>query len=108
MACRVQLDADRVLLQVLPQDFTLDGHAGIANPRGMRGSRLEANVHVDTTTAFEQQALVSAVHEAHLAVEATVYEGTAAAYACATHEQPKDGLAGADIGEESHELVIYQ
>jgi cell division protein FtsA len=32
-ACRQQLDAERVLLQVFPQDFTLDGNAGVVNPR---------------------------------------------------------------------------
>lgn len=107
MACRVQLDADRVLLQVFPQDFTVDGKAGIANPRGTRGGRLDANVHVVTTAALEHQSLVSAVHEAHLAVEETVYEGMAAAYACLSQEDRGRGVAVADIGAQSTELVVY-
>jgi cell division protein FtsA len=106
-ACRQQLDADRVLLQVFPQDFTLDGNAGQINPRGSKASRLEANVHIVTTSAFEHQSLVSAVHEAHLAVEETVYEGMASAYACVTQEERKQGVAIADIGAQSTELVIY-
>jgi cell division protein FtsA len=106
-ACRQQLDAERVLLQVFPQDFTLDGNPGVVNPRGTRASRLDANVHIVTTSAFEHQSLVSAVHEAHLAVEETVYEGMAAAYSCVTPEERRQGVAVADIGSQSTEVVIY-
>lgn len=106
-ACRQQLESDRVLLQVFPQDFTLDGNSGVVNPRGTRASRLEANVHLVTTSAYEHQALVSAVHEAHLAVEETVYEGMAAAYASVTQEERRQGVAVADIGAQSTELVVY-
>ncbi|MBM3788478.1 MAG: cell division protein FtsA, partial [Acidobacteria bacterium] len=106
-ACRQQLDADRVLLQVFPQDFTLDGNSGVINPRGMKATRLEANVHIVTTSAFEHQSLVSAVHEAHLAVEETVYEGMAAAYASVTAEERRQGVAVADIGAQSTEVVLY-
>jgi cell division protein FtsA len=106
-ACRQQLDAERVLLQVFPQDFTLDGNAGVVNPRGTRASRLEANVHIVTSSAFEHQSLVSAVHEAHLAVEETVYEGMASAYSCVTQEERRQGVAVADIGAQSTEVVLY-
>lgn len=106
-ACRQQLNADRVLLQVFPQDFIVDGNANVTNPRGNRGSRLEANVHIVTTSAFEHQSLVSAVHEAHLAVEETVYEGMAAAYACVTQDERQQGVAVADIGAQSTEIVLY-
>lgn len=107
LACRVRLEDERILLQVLPQDFTVDGRAGIVNPRGTRASRLEANVHVVTTSAIDHQALVSAVHLAHLAVEETVYEAMAAAYACVLPEERAKGVAVADIGLHSTELVIY-
>ena len=106
-ACRQQLDAERVLLQVFPQDFTLDGNAGVVNPRGTRASRLEANVHIVTTSAFEHQSLVSAVHEAHLAVEETVFEGMASAYSCVTQDERRQGVAVADIGAQSTEVVVY-
>ena len=82
LASRVRMEDDRILLQVVPQDFTLDGRAGYRNPRGATCSRLEANVHVITTSTHDHQALVSAVHQAHLAVEETVFVPIAAAYAC--------------------------
>jgi cell division protein FtsA len=107
LACRVRLEDDRILLQVLPQDFTLDGRTGILNPREYRGSRLEANVHVVTTSAIDHQALVSAVHHAHLAVEETVFEAMAAGYASVMPEEREKGVAVVDIGLHSTDLAIY-
>jgi cell division protein FtsA len=107
LACRVRLEDDRILLQVFPQDFTVDGRAGIVNPRGMKASRLEANVHVVTTSAQDHQALVSAVHQAHLAVEETVFESMAAAYAAILPEDRARGVALVDIGSQSTDLVVY-
>jgi cell division protein FtsA len=107
LACRVRLEDDRILLQVLPQDFTLDGRTGILNPREYRGSRLEANVHVVTTSAIEHQGLVSAVHHAHLAVEETVFEAMAAGYASVLPEEREKGVAVVDIGLHSTDLAIY-
>ena len=42
-----RLDDDRMILEVLPQDFTLDGRGGYRHPVGSMCSRLEANVSSD-------------------------------------------------------------
>jgi cell division protein FtsA len=107
LGSRVRLEDDRLLLQVVPQDFTLDGRAGYRNPKGATCSRLEANVHVITASTHDHQALVSAVHQAHLAVEETVFEPIAAAYACILQEDRARGVALIDIGAQSTDLVVY-
>ncbi|HUS07745.1 MAG TPA: cell division protein FtsA [Bryobacteraceae bacterium] len=107
LASRVRIHDDRFLLQVVPQDFTVDGRAGYRNPKGATCSRLEANVHVITTAAHEHHSLVSAVHQAHLAVEETIFEPVAAAYASILQEDRSRGVALVDIGAQSTELVVY-
>src|SRR6266403_2753646 len=69
LASDVRLERDRMLLHVLPQDFTLDGRAGFRRPQKNVCSRLEANVHIITCSFQEHQALIAASHLAHLAVE---------------------------------------
>ncbi|MDX1440613.1 MAG: cell division protein FtsA, partial [Rubricoccaceae bacterium] len=44
----VAMPADREILHVLPQEFVVDGQDGVADPIGMSGVRLEANVHIIT------------------------------------------------------------
>jgi cell division protein FtsA len=107
LATRVQLEDDRLVLQVCPQDFTLDGRAGFRNPQSISCSRLEANVHVVTASAQEHQGLVAAVHQAHLSVEESIFEGIAAAYATVVTEERARGVAVVDIGAESTHLAIY-
>jgi cell division protein FtsA len=106
-ASQVFLEPDRMLLHVLPQDFTLDGRAGFRKPHKGVCSRLEANVHIVTASFQEHQAVVAATHLAGIAVEETVFEPMAAAYACLYQEERARGVALLDIGLHSTDLVVY-
>lgn len=107
LAAKVRLQEDRVLMHVLPQDFTLDGRTGYRRPARALCSRLEANVHVITAALQEHQGLIDAVHQAHLAVEETVFEPLAAAYATVSAEERAQGVAVVDLGLDSTGLVVY-
>lgn len=107
LAARVRLEDDRLVLMICPQDFTLDGRSGFRKPQGISCARLEANVHVLTASAQEHQAMIAAVHQAHLAVEESVYEGVAAAYSTILPEDRIRGVALIDIGAHSTHLAIY-
>ncbi len=98
LASEVRLERGRMLLHALPQDFTLDGRSGFRKPQRSYCTRLEANVHIVTTDTAEHQALVAAAHMAHLAVEETVFEPMAAAYACIRPEGRARGAALVDFG----------
>jgi len=106
-AARVRLEDDRCLLHVFPQDFTLDGRSGYRFPKGSSCERLEANVHIVTMSAQEHECLLNAVHEAHFAVEETVFEPVAAAYAAVLNDDRNRGVAVIDIGAHSTDLVVY-
>ncbi|MEO8595071.1 MAG: cell division protein FtsA [Candidatus Solibacter sp.] len=106
-ASRVQLMEDRMVLQLFPQDFVVDGHPGHRDPRKMLASCLEINVHLVTASVQEHNAIVGAVNAAHLAVEETVYEALASCYAAVLPENRREGIAVVDIGAESTELVVY-
>jgi cell division protein FtsA len=107
LATQVQPETSRMLLQACPQDFTVDGRSGYRNPHGTRGARLEANVRLITAPAPEHQSLLNAVHNAHLAVEETVFEAMAACYASVLPEERTRGVAVLDIGAQSTGMVIY-
>lgn len=106
-ARRVQLQEDRMLLQLFPQDFVVDEHPGHRDPRRMEASRLEINVHLVMTSVQEHAALVTAVNHAHLSVEETIFEGLASCYAAVLPEERREGIAIVDIGAHSTEMVVY-
>ena len=107
LGARVRLEEDRQVLQICPQDFTLDGRAGYRNPKGMTCARLEANVHIVTASAQDHQALVTAMHHANLAVDESVFEAIAAGYASVLPEDRARGVAVIDIGAQSTHLAVY-
>ncbi|MGA2196132.1 MAG: cell division protein FtsA [Bryobacteraceae bacterium] len=106
-ASRVQLQEDRMLLQLFPQDFVVDDHPGHRNPRKMLAARLESNVHLITCSVQEHNSLVGAVNQAHLAVEETIFEALGACYAAVLPEERREGVAVVDIGAQSTQLVVY-
>jgi cell division protein FtsA len=106
-AMRVQLHEDRMILQVMPQDFVVDDHPGFHDPRGMLGSILEANAHLLTASVLEHNNLIGSINRAHLGVDETVYEAIAASYACVLPEDRREGVALVDIGQHSTELVCH-
>ncbi len=106
-ATKVQLQEDRMILQMFPQDFMVDEESGYRDPRRMLAYSLEASVHLITASEKEHNALVGAINQAHLSVEETVFEGLAACYASVLPQDRKQGLAVLDIGAHSSELVVY-
>src|SRR3954447_9901523 len=106
-ASRVQLQEDRMLLQLFPQDFVVDDHPGHRDPRKMLASRLEINVHLVTCSVQEHNSLVGAVNQAHLTVEESVFEALAACYAVVLPDARREGIAVVDIGAQTSDMVIY-
>ncbi|MCC7175113.1 MAG: cell division protein FtsA [Bryobacterales bacterium] len=103
----VDMHADRMILQMAPQDFLVDGQTYYWNPKGVHGSRLEALVHLITVSSQEHHCLVTALHRAGLEVEETVFESYASAYASVSSEERAQGVVVVDVGKDSSEVVIY-
>jgi cell division protein FtsA len=107
LASRAQLAEDRTLVHVLPQDFALDGKPGYRRPVGAECSRLEAHAQLITASLTEHQRLIQIFHQAHIAVEETVFEPIAAAYASILPEERSRGVALVDLGAHSTGVAIY-
>ena len=106
-AFRVSMPSDRMILQMAPQDFVVDGRAEYWNPQGARGSRLESFVHLITASSQEHHCLVNAMHQVGMEVEETVFESFASAYAAVGPEERAEGVVVVDIGAHSTEVVVY-
>jgi cell division protein FtsA len=106
-AMRVQMQEDRIVLQLLPQDFVVDDHPGFHDPRKMLASAIEANALLITVSAQEHNNLLGAINRAHLGVDETIYEPIAACYASVLPEDRREGVVLIDIGAHSTEMVCY-
>jgi cell division protein FtsA len=103
----VPLPPDREVMHLLPQEFILDDQAGIHDPVGMVGNRLEVNLHLSTCSGGIAQSVITCANRAGLEVEDTVYEGIAAAEAVLSADERELGVCLADIGSSTTELAVY-
>jgi cell division protein FtsA len=101
------LPEDRQTLHLLPQQFILDEQDGIRDPEGMVGTRLEAQVHVVTTSATAAQTVVTALNRAGIHVDDTIYEPLAAADALLRPDERELGVCLIDIGAGSTDIIVY-
>jgi cell division protein FtsA len=103
----IALPADREIIDVIPQEFTVDGQDGIMNPLGFLGMRLEASVHLVSSSITARQNVITSVNRAGLLVLDTTVEHWAAAEAVLTEDEKEFGAALVDIGGETTNLAIY-
>ena len=103
----VALPPDREVLHLLPQEFILDDQAGIHDPVGMVGNKLEVNLHLSTCSGGVAQSVITCANRAGLEVMDTVYEGIAAAEAVLSADERELGVCMADIGSSTTELAVF-
>jgi cell division protein FtsA len=106
-ARNINLPDDREVLHVLPHEFIVDAHDGIRDAIGMVGQRLEANVHVVTSSVIATQNLVTAANRAGILINDTVLEPLASAESCLTQDERELGACLLDIGGGTTELIAY-
>jgi cell division protein FtsA len=103
----ITLPPDREVLHLLPQEFILDDQAGVRDPAGMMGVRLEVNLHMVTTSSSAVQNVVTAVNRAGVHVDNTAFEALVAADCTLPAEEKDLGVCLVDIGAGSTDLIVY-
>ena len=103
----VALPPDREVLHLLPQEFILDDQAGIHDPVGMVGNKLEVNLHISTCSGGVAQSVITCANRAGLEVQDTIYEGIAAAEAVLSADERELGVCIADVGASTTELAVF-
>jgi len=102
----ISVPTDREIIDVLPQEFTVDGQDGIGNPIGFLGIRLEASVHVVTSPITARQNVITSVNRSGMMVTDTVVNHVAVAEATLTPDEKEFGAAIIDIGSDISNLTI--
>jgi cell division protein FtsA len=103
----VAIPMDRELIHVLPQEYIVDEQAGINNPIGMGGVRLEAKIHIVTGAVTSAHNIVKCANRAGLDVCDIVLESLASGDAVLTEEEKELGTALIDMGGGTSDLAIF-
>jgi cell division protein FtsA len=103
----VAIPMDREVIHVLPQEFIVDDQAGIQNPVGMSGVRLEAKIHIVTGAVTSAHNIVKCANRAGLDVCDIVLESLASGEAVLTAEERELGAGLLDMGGGTTDLAIF-
>ncbi|MFP4015659.1 MAG: cell division protein FtsA [Halanaerobiales bacterium] len=103
----IPLSAEEEMLHVLAREFIVDGCAGIKDPLGMSGVRLEVETHIITGSSTSIQNLVKSVMRAGLNVDDIVLEPLASSESVLTTDEKELGVALIDMGGGTTDLVVF-
>lgn len=103
----VAIPMDREIIHTLPQEFAVDDQAGIKDPTGMSGIRLEVEVHIVTAAATSAQNLYRSVKKAGLETSELVLTPLASAEAVLTDDEKELGVLLIDFGGGTTDLAIF-
>jgi cell division protein FtsA len=103
----VERPPDREILHLLPRQFILDDQAGIFDPVGMIGARLEVDLHIATCSGSALQSTVTCANRAGLEVTEAVLESVASAECSLSADERELGVCLLDIGAHSTEMVVF-
>ena len=104
----VAIPGDRSLLHVLPRDFTVDDHAGIFDPVGMTGVRLESEVHIVTVHATAARNLLRAIERAGIQAQTLVLHSLAAAESVLEEDERGLGVLLIEMGGGTTDIAVFQ
>jgi len=104
----VKVPSERRLLHVIPRSYAVDGQAGVINPVGMHGFRLDVETHVITAAVTSIQNLVKCIRSIGIDIEDLVLEPLASSEAVLTEDEKQVGIILADIGGGTTDIAVFK
>ena len=104
----VKTAGDRRLLHIIPRSYAVDGQAGVQNPVGMHGFRLDVETHVITAAVTSIQNLVKCIRSIGIDIEDLVLEPLASSEAILTEDEKQTGVILADIGGGTTDIAVFR
>lgn len=92
------LSEERELIHTIPASFTIDGHGGVRDPRGMTGRQMGVNIHLATADSHALRNYATCIERSHLDIAAMCHDAYAAGLACLVEDEMDLGCTVIDMG----------
>jgi cell division protein FtsA len=107
VARALEIPRDRELLHAIPLEYTVDKDAGVRDPVGMIGTRLETEMYLVTIGSSPAVNLRKSVERAGYKVKHLVLEPLASALAVLTEDEKELGVALVELGAASTDVAVF-
>jgi cell division protein FtsA len=95
------------IIDIIPQDYTIDGQGGILNAKGRTGVKIGANFHIITGDKAAIRNINRCVKDTNLEISDLVLQPLASAAAVMSAEELEAGVAIVDIGGGTTDLAVF-
>ncbi len=104
---KTYIPAGDQIIDVIPQEFTVDNFQNIPNPIGYGGVKVGANFHIITGDKNAIRNISRSVEKSGLVTKDLVLQPLASAAAVMGHEDLEAGVAIVDIGGGTTDLAVF-
>lgn len=104
---KTYIPAGDQIIDVIPQEFTVDNFQNISDPIGYGGVKVGANFHIITGDKNAIRNINRAVEKSGLITKDLVLQPLASAAAVMGHEDVEAGVAIVDIGGGTTDLAVF-
>jgi cell division protein FtsA len=104
----ISMPPNREVIHVIPKNFTLDGQAGIKDPLGMTGIRLEVETLIIHGGLPYLKNLTKAIAQAGMTIDELVLAPLACAQAVLNKRQRELGVVVVDLGAGTTSMAVYE
>ena len=95
------------IIDVLPQEFIIDGETGVKDPKGMLGHQMGASFHIVTAQTSAAQNIMKCIEKSGYNLQHMILQPLASAEAVLSTEEKEAGVVLVDIGGGTTDVAIF-
>jgi cell division protein FtsA len=95
------------IIDVLPQEFIIDGETGVKDPKGMLGHQMGASFHIVTAQTSAAQNIMKCIEKSGYNLQHMILQPLASAEAVLSIEEKEAGVVLVDIGGGTTDVAIF-
>lgn len=96
------------IIDIVPQDYIIDGETGITSPIGREGKTIEVNYNLISGDETNVHNIIRSVQMAGYTVKGLILEPIASAEAVVDNDEKTAGICLVDIGGGTTDMAIFQ
>jgi len=104
----INISDDREIIDIVPQQFIVDGYDEIIDPVGMAGLNLEVDADIITGKITSVQNIVKSMERADLKTDGLIVEALATSQIAPTQDEKEMGVILIDIGGGTTDVSVFK
>jgi cell division protein FtsA len=103
----IAMNPGEKIIDVIPQEFFIDGDSGVRDPKGMLGHQIAGSFHIVTAQTSAAQNIMKCIEKAGYNLQQMILQPLASAEAVLSEDEKDAGVVLVDIGGGTTDVAIF-